>query len=240
MVQKIGSSWHNRYFGWTLIWLSALTLNSWLLAPFLNRELFIKNGSISEYNALGQPHFWIFRGLDILSGCLLVLVALIIRQKLSVKVSGRNFLAGTAAVWGVASIVDSLIALPCSYTLDSSCNIPVNISLSHFQMPGHGYSSIVIAMVYFLLPLAGFLYATSHKLRSFMLISALLILVALESFVSAITEYTVKHAFTVKATGAGQELQLVLLGIWLIAWYASTTHQGNTAETTKATVLYNT
>lgn len=198
--------------------LAALTFNNWLLGPFLNKELFVKNGSVSEFSAMTQPHYWVFRGLDIVSGGLFILLALVMSQQPLLSSKARMVLIWGTAVIGAANIIDALFTLQCSETLNAACRLPVNISLNHFQMPSHGYSSVVIAICYFALPLAGFMYSIARKSRELMILSALAMAMALESFLSAIFQYIVHNSFSVKTSGVGQEVQMVVIGVWLIVW----------------------
>src|SRR5579862_3043493 len=158
---------------WGLVLLSVLaglTYNNWLLGVWLNPDLVKANGSISEYSAISQPHHLVFKGLDVISGLLLVGLAYAWRAKLWSSRSGRAIVIGTA-VLGVANIFDALASLPCSETLDKNCYVPVSISPSHFQVPAHGYSSTVIAICYLVLPLAGLIFAYHRRLKVMALVS---------------------------------------------------------------------
>lgn len=216
MSDKFRAYAHSSKFILAIAALAALAFNNWLLGPLLNKLLFSSNGSVSEFSAITQPHYWVFRGLDIVSGSLFIILALLMSQKLSVVSKARTVLLWGTAIMGTANIIDALFSLPCSETLDSGCSLPVNISLNHFQMPSHGYSSIIIAICYFALPLAGFVYASAQKSRDLMVLSIIALAVALESFLSAILQYSVHRTFSVKSLGLGQEVQMTIMGIWLV------------------------
>ncbi len=179
----------------------------------------MKGGSVSELSIAGQPHAWIFRALDILSGILFILLAILLAKRMADSRS-RNFLVVTTAILGGASIFDGALPLRCSETLNSSCTIPVSFSWSHVIVPTHGYSSIIIAVSYFLLPLAGLIYAhRQSKAQFFKIVSFIAVVEALFSFSIAVAGYVAHHGYSLKALGPSQEFQMALLGIWFISWY---------------------
>lgn len=197
---------------------AALTYNNWFLGPWLNPILFSKSGSISEYSVAGQPHYLVFRLLDILSGLLLTVIAVLFINTLAKSRVGKLILV-TTFILGVANIADALAALPCSETLNNHCVIPVSISLSHYQVPAHGYSSTLIALCYFLLPLAGVMYGLGRRSQFILITSSLVVADALASFVSAIINYIHNHSLSVRTSGTGQEVGMIILAVWLIGFY---------------------
>ena len=195
--------------------LAAVTYNNWLLGPLLNHNLFAHNGSVSEYSVSSQPSHWWFQSLDIVSGILLMAVGYKLIQGLKANRAGR-FLAIGLVVLGIANIWDALFSLPCSETLSRSCSIPVSLNPSNIQLPGHAYSSVVIGVCYLLLPAAALVYGWRHKLKAVLVLSFLLVSSSLISLASAIHEYAHAGALTTKTTGGGQEIQMLLVGAWLI------------------------
>lgn len=198
--------------------LAALSFNNWLLGPLLNYHLFAANGSVSEFSAIDQPYYVIFRTLDIFSGMLFALLALLLAQYLKHKDRWRHVLVWSLAILGVANVMDAVFTLPCSETLDKGCAVPINISLRHLEIPSHGYSSVIIALCYFILPLAGLIYGRARKFRYLTFFSLVAVLVALASFASAISEYLKAQAFSVRTSGLGQEAQMIVMGVWLVTW----------------------
>jgi len=198
--------------------LAALGFNNWLLGPWLNQYLFSHNGSVSELSALTQPHHNVFRLLDVLSGVLFVVLARLLSKLPASTSRWRQTMLYGLIILGLANILDAGLPLKCSETLDRGCTIPVSLSPSHLQLPSHAYSSVTIAVCYFVLPLAGFFFAFARKFRFLGILSTLAILVALFSFISAVTGYLSQHSLSVRTSGAGQEIQMLVIGAWLVAW----------------------
>ncbi|HXY18084.1 MAG TPA: DUF998 domain-containing protein [Candidatus Nitrosopolaris sp.] len=200
--------------------LAALCFNNWLLGPWLNHRLFAHNGSVSEFSAVDQPHYAIFRTLDVFSGLLFILLAILLAQYISLTDKWRRVLLWSLAILGAANFMDALFTLHCSETLDVGCRIPVIISWHRLQLPDHAYSSVIISISYLTLPLSAWFYARARELRLLTALSALAVLAAVATFISAISEYLSDKSFTVRTSGAGQEAQMLLLGVWFIclAW----------------------
>ena len=214
---KIPLAGHKKQFLLVLAIVAGVFFNNWLLGPILNPHLFSNNGSVSEFSAGGQPYAWIFRALDVLSGLLMVVLALVARRVM-VRAKISSWLAGTALVLGLANAVDALFVISCSNTVSPNCNIPINLSPSHFQLPSHAYSSIIIGVCYLLLPALGFWYAHRQKSMLLKMASAVAVLVAVASGTSAFTQYVVNSSLSVKTSGGGQEFQMMILALWFIAW----------------------
>jgi hypothetical protein len=218
MVSNIRRFSYPKILSVVAICLAAITYNNWSLGAWLNPTLFKDNGSVSEFSVHSQPHFLIFRLLDITSGLLLIAGAGLFAKWFRLSRAGQAVLALTA-ILGVANIVDALTTLPCSETLSRQCLVPVTISLSHYQVPAHGYSSTVIALCYLLLPLAGLAYGLKRKLWFISALSFLVVADAVTSFVLALANYIHDRSLTVRTSGAGQEVEMMILGIWLIGFY---------------------
>ena len=195
--------------------MAALAYNNWLLGPLLNHNLFAHNGSVSEYSVASQPYHWLFQSLDTASGILLIIIGYGLSQKIKGGRTGKILAIGTIAL-GVANIWDAVFKLPCSETLNRSCSIPISLTPSHIQLPGHAYSSVVIGVCYLLLPAAALVYGLRHKLRTLLVLSFLLVSSSLISLASAVHGYAHAGALTTKTSGSGQEIQMLLVGIWLV------------------------
>lgn len=217
MPQKTGQ-FGRFFFGFASVCLAAVTYNNWVLGRWLNPILFKANGSVSEFSVHGQPHYWLFRLLDITSGLLLVFAALLFVNRLGGSGFGRLVLTFMVLL-GAANVADALSTLPCSETLSAQCNIPVSLSLSHYQVPAHGYSSTIIALCYLLLPLAGLGWSLRRQLWPATLISAVTVVDALVSLGLALANYANSRTLSVRTSGAGQEIQMVILGFWLVVFY---------------------
>ncbi|HET9721410.1 MAG TPA: DUF998 domain-containing protein [Candidatus Saccharimonadales bacterium] len=195
--------------------LAGLCFNNWVLGLFLNPSLYQHNGSVSEFSAVSQPDHWIFRSLDISAGVLMVILTAAIFWFVKNHISGKT-MAALLAILGVSNIFDAIFTLPCSETLSQRCVIPVNLSLTHYQMPVHGYSSIIIAICYLLVPLAGLIYANRRNLRFLRAASWLAILVAIADFVLASLQYISSQSFSVRTSGFGQEVHMLVFAAWII------------------------
>jgi hypothetical protein len=195
---------------------AAILYNNWLLGPVLNYPLFQHDGSISEYSAGSQPFSWLFRGLDIGAGLSIVIVGYLLWKQLKSRPWGRP-LAIWVAILGAANILDALLVLPCSETLNRGCRVLIGLSPHHFQMPPHAYSSTLIGVCYLIAPIYGLVYAQRHSLRTLYFISALTVLEAVYSLISAVVHYYSVGSVTVATSGLGQEVQMIIIGLWLAA-----------------------
>jgi len=204
--------------------LAAVAFNNWLLALVLNPHLFLKDGSVSEFSVSSQPYSWAFRVADVISGLLfLALSAWVLKFMKSNQKTHKwlYILVVCLAVFGIANGVDALLPLNCSNTINSSCEVTVALSLSHIILPSHAYSSVIIAVSYFLLPLAGYKYARANHLKLFERVSLITIGVAILSLATAIQEYVRQSSFTIHTAGFPQEAQMLVIGWWLVTWFAS-------------------
>lgn len=210
--------------------IAAVAFNNWILALVLNRHLLVSGGSVSELTVHSQPHAIIFQSLDILAGVLFTLFALLIKKFMSNTGKSVHILIYGLLIFGIANIADALLSLPCAETLDKNCNIPITINWSHFNFPSHGYSSVLIGILYFVLPLAGIYYARAKKSLLFFRASLVTLLVALASLISAAWEYLNLHAFSVNASGWAQGGQMLVMGTWFVIWYIAVSKQSESKE----------
>jgi len=195
--------------------LAALTYNNWLLGPILNPNLWRHNGSVSEYSVASQPGHLDFRVLDVTAGLLLAYLGY--RLFISMKGSSLGRVSVLViVVLGLSNILDAAFVLPCSQTLLATCQVPISLSLHNFQLPAHAYSSSLIGVCYFLAPLFVLIYSLKSKLSRLAAFSAIIILDSIYALVSALVEYQRNGGPTTKTSGAGQEIEMLLLGVWLI------------------------
>src|SRR5258708_40213528 len=98
----------------TLAGLAAIAFNNWLLALFLNPHLFLKDGSVSEFGVPSQPHSWVFRLADIVSGLLFLTLSAWVLKFMRTNQRTHKWLYVLAiglAVFGVANGVGALLPL---------------------------------------------------------------------------------------------------------------------------------
>lgn len=204
-----------RSYGNLAICLGAILFNNWILGTVLNWHLFISGGSVSEFSATTQPYHWLFRVLDITSGLLLSAAALSLYK--SVKAASRRFILGAMGVLGLANIIDALLPLPCSGTVDRICSAPVRINIHRISLPDHIFSSVIIGICYVALPLAGLLYAKYFNVRRFRLISVAALSTTIIFFVLLISESLIgQNSLITHMAGYSQELQMIVLGSWFV------------------------
>lgn len=219
MINKTINHLSSKYVSTAILWLAVLTFNNWLLAIIFNRHLLLHDGSVSEFSVINQPHAGLFRGLDIISGVLFLILALAIANNIKWRTTGGWLLILGIVFLGAGNFFDALVPLHCSETVSSACTIPASLSFQHLILPSHAYSSIVIGISYFLLPLGGLVYGWQNRSRSFMYISGVLFMVAAVSFVSVLGQYIVKNSFSMHTFGITQETQMLLIGLWFVAWW---------------------
>lgn len=219
MVSKTISHLSSKHLSSAILWLAVLTFNNWVLAIIFNRRLLLHDGSVSEFSIVSQPHAWLFRTLDIISGLLFLVLAIVVARNIKWRSAGGRLLILGIVLLGAGNFFDALIPLHCSELVNSTCVVPVSLSLHHFVMPSHAYSSIAIGLSYFLLPLGGLIYGLQNRRRVFVYISGILLLVALISFASVLGQYIVKNSFSVRTFGITQETQMLLIGLWFVAWW---------------------
>jgi len=200
-----------------LLFSAAIIFNNWLLAILVNRSLLTKGGSVSELSAQGQPHTWLFRALDIVSGLLFMTAAYLLFKRPKNMASWR-WLVIVTAVLGLANIVDTLLPLPCAATVVASCSSPIHLSFNHFSIPSHAYSSTIIGICYVILPIAGYSFAAKHRNKLLQTLSAVSLLATLIFFILLFKESST-GSYTGSATaGYSQEIQMIILGVWFWAW----------------------
>lgn len=208
-------------FARTAIIGAVILFNSWLLAFFLNRRLLTSGGSISDLTVHDQPHWLLFQVLGVTAGALFAIVGLLLTKLIPGASKSRQVLVYGTLIFGIANIADGLLSLPCSETLDKHCSVPITINWSHFNFPSHGYSSVLIAIAYLALPLAGYFYSRASKNSSFYKASVAAIIVAFASLVSAGWEYLNLHSFSAKASGWAQGVQMLVIGVWFLSLYSA-------------------
>jgi len=219
MQRILGRLQRNQWLKYSVVSTAVLAFNNWVLGRWLNPVLFNHNGAVSEFSVPTQPHSLVFRMLDIAAGLLLVATAALFIHDLKNSKIGKSILIITA-VLGVANAADAIDTLRCSETLSRACQIPVSLSPAHFQVPAHGYSSSIIAVCYFLLPLAGLLLIYKKRFWPGIILSLLVVVESLVSLGSALANYVRLHNITVQASGSGQEWEMLIFTLWILGFYA--------------------
>ena len=200
--------------------LAVILFNNWVMALVFNGHLFGRGGSVSELSVRGQPHALFFQYLDLLSAVFFIFYGILISKFMDLKSAAGKILTYGVVIFGIANVADALFVLPCAQTVDKNCLVPVSINLHHFQMPNHGYSSIILALLYFLLPAAGIYYSRKKSRSALFVTSLIAVAVALGAFASSIWQYVSIKGFTTDASGVGQGFQMLVLAAWFLGWYA--------------------
>ncbi len=206
--------------------LAALTFNNWLLGSIFNQRLFNHWGTISELSAPGQPHAALFRGLDVLSGLLFILLALQLFRQLNYKNIFAKIALIFMAVLGLANIGDALMPLKCAPSLQGACGERVNLSLSNLQLPSHLLTSTLIVVSFFVLPLVGYFYAKRCSLKTLQAGSLAALAVMLASLAFGAKDYF-------SSTGSiapAQWLQMLTIGWWFILFKSGIAKTETAAE----------
>ncbi|GAA1840582.1 DUF998 domain-containing protein [Microlunatus capsulatus] len=126
---------------------TVLTYNTWAAWRPLNGHATLLDGYLSELGALDQPHDLFFRGGDLLSGLLVVVVGLHARSR------WRARRAGTTSRWealawaglllfAVATVLDAFCALDCSPTLETACRVAEEQGRVSWRHAAHTWTSV--------------------------------------------------------------------------------------------------
>lgn len=116
-----------------LLFLGALLYNNWALTATYNPALPAASAFVSEYSVPGQPHSEIFRGMDALSGALVLIAALMVgvhRHLLRISGCVTRYLAApegaSIAAWtgtvlfAVSTIADAAFPMTCALSVVSA------------------------------------------------------------------------------------------------------------------------
>ena len=203
---------------------ASLFLNNWLLGLIFNRGLLLHGGSVSELSALTMPHGWIFRFLDVATGILLGAASFIL-YKANNQWSYWPWIYRLTFLLGLASIVDALLPLPCSSTMDADCSAPVKFNFHEISFPHHLYSSVVIGTCFLLLPAVGYYYGRyrdSWVLKVSSLVTFALTIIFLGCLLA---DSLSSGALAEKLAGYSQDIQMLAFGTWLclMAWFLQRT-----------------
>ena len=105
----------NQLWWWSIIFavVAAILYYSWPLGYWLNPHIF-QHGLASDLGAKGQPYSWLFAALDVMSGALILLVALWLAHawRRFTNVSIRLIIWGYG-LFGVLTAVDALLPMNC-------------------------------------------------------------------------------------------------------------------------------
>jgi hypothetical protein len=218
MKHGLRTIWFSPKFVIGVVGVTALVFNNWLLAPFLDGRVLAAGGPVSDLSVTTEPHAAIFRALDVLAGVLFVIVALLLAKKLP-KTKAMNVIIGVTAVLGFANVVDAVIPLNCAEALAGHCKVAVDLSLSHYAMPSHGYSSIIIGAIYFVLPIAGLVYARQKQLHLLASVSIASLVAACLSLVPTVQHY-ILHQPASGSLWELQQLEMVMIGMWFVVLFS--------------------
>lgn len=125
--------------------------NDWVLSPLLDARMPVGGSLISELSARTQANHWAFQTLDITAG-VLTLAALpwLWRFLRKAQVAYWQVLFATIASIGVDSIIDALLPISCSPTLNTNCSLAGTGSII---TEAHLVESTLIGIVTFVAPL---------------------------------------------------------------------------------------
>jgi uncharacterized protein DUF998 len=131
--------------------LLAALYNDWLLGPTLDARMPVGGSLISELSARTQTNHWAFQTLDITAG-VLTLAALpwLWRFLRGARVMYWQVLFATIASIGADSIVDALLPISCSPTVDAGCSLAGTHSL---LTDAHLIESTLIGVITFVAPI---------------------------------------------------------------------------------------
>lgn len=134
-----------RRYAWPVLGsLTVLTYNTWVLWR-VNGHVQIFNGYLSEFSASDQPHSFFFRGGDLMTAVLVLVLVLRARHLTHVRgVLGRwEVLAWLGLLlFGVSTFLDAFFSMDCSPTLSDACRVAEEtgrLSLIHYA---HTWTSV--------------------------------------------------------------------------------------------------
>lgn len=100
---------------------AGILYNSWPLGFWLNPKVSLAGGFASELEALHQPYNWLFIGLDVATGVLVMVVAGLLWQSRMRRLGKLALLS--FALFGVFTIVDALLPMQCAPSLAACAQI---------------------------------------------------------------------------------------------------------------------
>jgi hypothetical protein len=200
--------------------LTLLTYNTWALWE-VNGHARIFDGYLSEFSASDQPHSFFFRGGDLMTAVIVLLLVLRARHLVHARgVSGRwEVLAWLGLLlFGVSTFLDAFFSMDCSPTLSEACRVAEEtgrLSLIHYA---HTWTSvgaqtgIVTSMVaaYLALRLAGPRPGRGHGARRLVLVLALVEVVALVVMMAML-------AAAAPGLGYPQAVMVLVASLWFAA-----------------------
>lgn len=174
--------------------LAGLLYNSWLLGWWLNPAV-ARSGLASEFEAVHQPHAWLFIACDVTCGLLVLAICWRLWQRAATVV-----LAGLV-IFAVGTIIDTLLPMHCLPSLQSC----PSFTQDHLLL-WHGVTSIGAALGLFASLLV--LWWGDRRDRLLGLLLAGYVLFGLFSLIDALQP--THHNWS-------QHYYLVLCGLWLAA-----------------------
>ena len=135
-----------RFAGWGLAVAVIVFYNTWTLA-FLSPYTDPLAGYISELAADNQPAAWVFRGGDLISGMLMVLIACRTLSGSRVQVRDwRWVVAAGTALTGIGTIADVIWNMPCSPSFDDACRAAADSGALEPEFLAHTITSSVVTV----------------------------------------------------------------------------------------------
>ena len=123
-----------------------ITYDSWVLL-FLSPHPQPLAGYLSELAATDQPASWVFRTGDAVAGTLMLVIAVLgLRGWRSRFGRASAPLAAAIAVTGLATIGDSVAALPCTQTFDPACYAEYTANPLRADFLLHTIASTIVAL----------------------------------------------------------------------------------------------
>lgn len=202
---------------WTVLGVMTLfTYNTWVLWKPVNGNARIIDGYLSELSASDQPHDYFFRGGDLTTALILLVLgirALVLLRRYRPSRPRWWFVAVAALVlFGLSTFFDAFFAMDCSPTLSALCKVAEEsgrLSTIHYA---HTYTSvgaqigIVASMVAAWIAMQRSLVGTLRVRR------ALLVVCVVE--VAALAVMMAMLAAGVSGLGYPQAVMVLAASIW--------------------------
>ncbi|MBG6093480.1 DUF998 domain-containing protein [Actinomadura viridis] len=122
---------------------AAVTYATFMLEHRLSPDLDAVNGYVSELSAADQPYHSVYSGGDLITGLLVITVALTALLRLRRRrwsVAGWSFLA----LFGLAAIGDAVFPLDCAPSLETGCALRERAGQVSFS---HSFHSVTSSLV---------------------------------------------------------------------------------------------
>lgn len=130
--------------------LAVITYQSWLAAAFLNPALPTSNSFASELASTSQPHHWVFRSADVLTGMLILCVSFLLSRNQPTPLRAwprwvRRFFFIAAALFASATILDAAFPMPCADSLTAP-EVVASATCQTFSLRMHEFASVTVGI----------------------------------------------------------------------------------------------